>query len=241
MNRRFELLIYLGLAIGLTYFPVVSTPLKWFEVFFHETSHALAAVFPGGTVKFVEMNFDGSGLAQLSGGIHPIMMWAGYAGAIFWGALLYAMGSAMAHNTARLTTAVLLLGCAFQAVFWLKADVATYTVMFTLMSILALALHPLASKLARPLLRLIGAFVLVSAIVSPSYLLQVGQTQENDAVSLETLVGLPASVWAYGWMGLGILTAATLYWWEGKSQREQAFHNRFRVPSGRRWWQLKRA
>lgn len=233
MNRRFELLVFLSLAIVLTLFPLWSLPLKWFETLFHETSHALAAVLTGGSVDKISLSFDGSGLAWSRGGIPFVIAWAGYAGALFWGALLYAMGSAMARNTVRWTAGALLIAGSLQAFFWLQADVATYAIMTVLLVIVALMLHPWAAKLAKPFLRLIGAFVLVSAIISPSYLLKTDQA--NDAITLANMTGIPAQMWAVGWMGLGVLTALMLFWWEGKSQKDQSFNNRFKVRSTPRW------
>ena len=241
MTRRFEFLVFLALAIGLTYVPVLSVPLKWFEVLFHESSHALAAVLTGGSVEWIELNWDGSGLAATRGNMLFLTAFSGYAGAIAWGALLYAMGSAMAHNTARLTTGILLVLATLEALFWLKADVASYAITGVLMAILALMLHPRAARLAKPLLRLIGAFVLVSAIVSPSYLLAIGDSQPNDALSLAKLTGVPAVVWSVGWMGLGVLAAGLLFWWEGKLQKSQAFYQRLKLQRApHRWWRLGR-
>ena len=128
-----------------------------------------------------------------------------------------------------------------EALFWLKADVASYAITGVLMAILALMLHPRAARLAKPLLRLIGAFVLVSAIVSPSYLLAIGDSQPNDALSLAKLTGVPAVVWSVGWMGLGVLAAGLLFWWEGKLQKSQAFYQRLKLQRApHRWWRLGR-
>lgn len=238
MTRRLELLLFLALATVLTLLPAVSVPLRWFETLFHETSHALAAIATGGSVDNLSLAFDGSGLAWTRGGFAFVIAWAGYAGALFWGALLYAMGSAMSRTTVRWTTAALLMAGVLQALFWLKFDVASYAIMAVLLAILGLMLHPRAAKLAKPALRLIGAFVLVSAIVSPSYLLQTHQP--NDAQALADMTGIPASVWAVGWMGLGVLTALALFWWEGKAPRSQASDRRFGVTKRPRWAFWKR-
>lgn len=233
MTRRLELLFFLAIAIGLTFWPAVSVPLKWFETLFHETSHAMAAIATGGSVDSIALAFNGSGTAWTRGGIHFITAWAGYAGALFWGALLYAMGSAMARNTVRWTTGALLIAGILQTIFWLRVDVASYAIMAVLLTLFALMLHPWSVKLAKPMLRLIGAFVLVSALISPSYLLQTHQP--NDATALAEMSGIPASIWAVGWMGLGAITLLMLFWWEGKSQRDQAFYNRFKVFRKPRW------
>lgn len=233
MNRRLELLLFLALAIALTFIPILSVPLKWFETLFHETSHALAAVLTGGSVDQISLAFDGSGLATTLGGIHFITAWAGYAGALAWGALLYAMGSAMDRSTVRWTTGGLLMGGLLLLVFWLQWNLASLAIMAVLLTILGLMLHPWAAKLAKPMLRLMGAFVLVSAIVSPSYLLQTDQP--NDAATLASMTGIPAILWAVGWMGLGVLTTLVLFWWEGKSQRHHALSARFQVRKTPRW------
>ncbi len=236
MNRRIELLVFLALAVGLFFVPGVSVPLKWFETLCHESSHALAAVLTGGTVDSIELAFDGSGLAWTRGGWGFLIAWAGYAGALFWGALLYAMGSAMAQGTVRLVTGLLLFLGLLEAVFWLKLDASSYAIMAVLLTILALMLHPRAAKLARPLLRLIGAFVLVSALVAPSYLLQTDQP--NDAATLAGKTAIPAFVWACGWIGLGIFTVLALFWVEGKADANENRRDRFRVAPRRRGWKF---
>ena len=65
------------------------SPLKHLAVFFHEASHALAAVGTGGKVHAMEVNFSsgehGGGATTHSGGSACVVTPAGYIGTGVWG------------------------------------------------------------------------------------------------------------------------------------------------------------
>jgi len=63
-------------------------PIKYLTVFFHELSHALAAVLTGGSVLHIEVNSNQGGLAYTSGGIRFIITSAGYLGSLIWGSAI---------------------------------------------------------------------------------------------------------------------------------------------------------
>jgi len=221
MNRRTQLLAFVAAAIVLSQIPYLHVPLKWFETLFHESSHALAAFLTGGHVARIALHADGSGLTWSSGGIRPLVTFAGYAGAIAWGALLYALATAVRPTTARaIVIGMLVLGI-LEALTWLAFSLTTYAIMAVILGLLVMLLSPRAAPLAQPALRLIGAYVLVSAIVSPSYILQAGQSSENDAAALASQLWVPSIVWVAIWLALGVAAVVGLYRLEGRVDRGQ--------------------
>lgn len=211
MNQRLQLGLYLGLAVGLAWVPGVHVPLKWFETLFHESSHALAAVLTGGHVARLSLAWNGSGLTWSSGGFRPLVSFAGYAGAIGWGTLLYRMATSMAPRTVRYLIGTLAVAACLEVVFWLAWDGISELIMGTLLLLLGLLWHPRAARWAKPALRLIGAYVLMSALVSPTYILQTGQTGDNDAKALAHMLWVPSVVWVGIWLALGLLAIVSLY------------------------------
>lgn len=64
-------------------------PLKLLVVFFHESSHALATLLTGGSVKELIINKDQGGHVLSQGGNRFIILSAGYIGSLFWGVIIY--------------------------------------------------------------------------------------------------------------------------------------------------------
>lgn len=64
-------------------------PLKLLVVFFHESSHALATILTGGTVKELVINSQQGGHVISYGGNEFIIISAGYIGSLLWGVAIY--------------------------------------------------------------------------------------------------------------------------------------------------------
>lgn len=210
MNRRVSLLVILAAALMLSFVPYVHWPLKWFETLFHESSHALAAVLTGGHVDRLILRFDGSGLTWSSGGFRPLVSFSGYAGAIFWGTGLYALATSVDDTQARHVVIGLLAAGGLECVTWLAFGFSSWVIMAVVLSTLALLLKPAAARIARPLLRFIGAYVLLSGIVSPTYIFYAGGAQ-NDAKTLAGQLWVPQFIWVLIWIGMGCLAIVWLY------------------------------
>ena len=60
-------------------------PVKLMTVFFHELSHALAAILTGGKVIRLGLHLNEGGETLTVGGISIIILSAGYLGSLFWG------------------------------------------------------------------------------------------------------------------------------------------------------------
>jgi len=88
MKQLSYLILLLGLImIGWNY-PILY-PLKLLVVFFHESSHALATLLTGGSVKELIINKDQGGHVISQGGNRFIILSAGYIGSLLWGVVIY--------------------------------------------------------------------------------------------------------------------------------------------------------
>lgn len=88
MKQLGTLILIVGLIIiGWDY--SILYPLKLLVVFFHESSHALATLLTGGTVKELIINKDQGGHVISQGGNRFIILSAGYIGSLLWGVVIY--------------------------------------------------------------------------------------------------------------------------------------------------------
>lgn len=222
-RHRVSFLILVAAAFLWAGVPYAHVPFEWFETLFHESSHALTAWLTGGQVSRIELHLDGSGLTWTAGGMGALVSFAGYAGAVFWGAGLYGLATAVSTRAARTVVIGLLVLGGLETFTWLAFSPGSWLIMGTMMGILALLLWRPAAGLARQALRFIGLYVLLSGIRSPTFQLAQG-VAHSDAMDLRTLTWIPASVWVGLWVMLGALTLAVLYWREhradGAARRE---------------------
>jgi hypothetical protein len=88
MKQLPALLGMLILIFVLWEYPVLY-PLKLLVVFFHESSHALAALFTGGSVDELVIDPQQGGHVLSRGGNRFVTLTAGYLGSLLWGMLIY--------------------------------------------------------------------------------------------------------------------------------------------------------
>ncbi|MFI3191026.1 hypothetical protein BCS42_11015 [Crenothrix sp. D3] len=88
MKQLSLLILLLGLIIIAWDYSILY-PLKLLVVFFHESSHALAALLTGGSVKELIINKDQGGHVISQGGNQFIILSAGYIGSLLWGVVIY--------------------------------------------------------------------------------------------------------------------------------------------------------
>lgn len=198
---------FLALAFLISQVPVIGLPFEWFETFLHETSHALAAVLTGGDVRRFVLNVDGSGAVFYAGGIQVIVGFAGYAGTIIWGCLLWLAATGAGPRASKSILIVLGLSAILAPILW-----TPFTAPVTWLVSLAIAAIPLLACthgngwLARHLPRFMGAFAVVSGFASILMLLNP-QIGHNDAQILSGATGIPGIIWIVLWLlaGLGAL------------------------------------
>lgn len=88
MNQTGYLLGSLILIALCWQYPILY-PLKILVVFFHESSHALATLLTGGSVKELIINPQQGGHVISQGGNTFIIFSAGYLGSLIWGVIIY--------------------------------------------------------------------------------------------------------------------------------------------------------
>jgi hypothetical protein len=91
-------LIVLLLLIMLGWNTVLLYPLKLLVVFFHESSHALATLLTGGSVKELVIDKDQGGHVVSQGGNQFIILSAGYLGSLLWGVAIFAASVKSQHD-----------------------------------------------------------------------------------------------------------------------------------------------
>lgn len=87
--RSLFLLLTLIVVIGYFWNSAVILPLKWLVVFLHESSHAIATVVTGGTVKSLSIVPEQGGQVISVGGNRFVILSAGYLGSLLCGLVLF--------------------------------------------------------------------------------------------------------------------------------------------------------
>jgi len=219
LNRRVSFLLFMLFGIGLQAVPVLSSVLKWYETFFHEVSHALAAVLTGGVADGLVLRMDGSGQVMIGGGVAWLSSFAGYAGATACGCAVYAMSSAVSDKTARRFAIAFVIGCALVILCWVHLlDIVTLAIIAMIAASMLLLAHPRMARLARPGLRMIGAYVAGVAMVTPTYILSAGG-RHNDASALRGMLLLPEMFWVGAWLLFGAVCIVLTWRLEGIADR----------------------
>ncbi|KFZ38577.1 hypothetical protein HR45_03905 [Shewanella mangrovi] len=210
-----QFVVELLLALVLSRLPIASVPFKWLESYFHELSHALAALISGGQVSHIELFSNGAGLCYSSGGWPLLIGFSGYAGAALWGTILYwlACGRAAVKFSYLLFGVGVLLGM----LLWGR-DMLTVAIMVSLAVLFLLPLKFYKTQIMRGALRLLALIVMLNALSSPAVLL--GISDRGDAAMLAELTYVPAFIWVLLWFICGVL-ALLCCWWRINIGRKQ--------------------
>lgn len=190
-------------AFAVSRTPLLHVPFEWFETYFHEMSHGVAALLTGGEVRRLELNFDGSGTLWHAGSwVPPLVTFAGYAGSFGFGCILYLAASASAPQSAGRWGLGLAALVALSVVLWVR-DVQSLVVAAVLVAAFLSLWRLGGNRLTQWLLQFIGAYVVVSAFYAPTWLLWSDGTH-NDATALRDATGLPEAVWVAAWLAVGV-------------------------------------
>ncbi|MCB1456967.1 MAG: M50 family metallopeptidase [Nitratireductor sp.] len=87
LKNHWQMLLLTTLVYALWNTQVVF-PLKILVVFLHELSHGLAAILTGGSIEWITLAPDESGLAYIRGGSRFAILTAGYLGSLLLGVLV---------------------------------------------------------------------------------------------------------------------------------------------------------
>jgi len=198
-------LILLSAALLLE-IPLISIPLKWFESYFHEISHGLAAIISGGSVIQIQLFPNGAGLCTTRGGSNFLISFFGYAGAAIWGVIIYWF-AAMHQRIAQIFSAIVAFLLILTLLLWVR-DLFSFVIMAVLLSVILLKFKLQNLAYFQLLLQMIGATVLLNSLKSPWYL--VDGRALGDGAALAQLTGLPEIIWVCLWFVLGVFGIVTL-------------------------------
>ncbi len=206
-KSRSELIIFIIGAFILSAIPFVHWPFSWLETYFHEISHGLAAIISGGSVDRIELHLKGSGLCYTIGGWKPLVSFAGYAGAIIWGAIIYLGAHSPGGNSRWMAFAILLL-MVISGLLWAR-DMITILIMLIISGLLYASFTYVKGQLFHRLMAFAGIYVLVSAARSPLAL--IDGRDRGDGAALSDLTWIPELVWVAVWCLMAIATLVILW------------------------------
>ncbi len=201
MKQLSYLIFLLGLIIIGWEYPILY-PLKLLVVFFHESSHAIATLLTGGTVKELVINQDQGGYVISQGGNRFIILSAGYIGSLLWGVIIY-MASVKSHYDKAIMA---VLGISI-LIITLVLSRSIFSWLFGLLSggAMLLMARYLAEKYNDFVLRLIGLTSIMYApldiysdTISRSYL-------QSDAYLLAEYTGGTTLLWGSIWIIISVV------------------------------------
>lgn len=205
-KEKYHFWLILLTAALLVEIPIISLPLKWFESYFHEISHGLAALLTGGNIISIQLFPNGAGLCTTQGGIRFVISFFGYAGAVFWGVSIYYFAS-MHHRIAQVFSGLIIILLLSTIIFWIK-DLLSLTIMVVLTAIILLKFKIQNLRYFQILLQLIGAAVLLNSLKSPWYLVDGRSLGDGD--TLANLTAIPELAWVCIWFSLGLFALLKL-------------------------------
>lgn len=208
-GHNLEFLAMLVLALVGTRLPVVRKPLMWFEVYFHEVSHALATLLTFGRPLRLELHWRGSGLLVSRGGWSVPILFAGYMGAATWGLLIYLSGVYASTQTGEVMISVLLILIALTILLMVR-NITTLLILIIISGVLFLPFYTQTTHLSPKILQFIGLCVGLNAIKAPLHLIDGEFKGDGAELAKRTLI--PEGIWILIWFGLGVVSL--LYMWQ---------------------------
>lgn len=201
LNRnRIIFVVELLLALLVNAMPLLHLPLDWFQTFFHEFSHGLAALLTSGRIETISIAFDASGKCLTRGGFTPLILFSGYAGSAVWGTLIYL--SVSARHAKKIALGLGLFVCVV-GLLWVR-DWTTPWILLCIVAMFLLAYRYGSRKWTHRFVELTGLYVVLEAIRSPTYLFDGKRI--GDGGALAALTHIPEFVW----IGVWIIMAAGL-------------------------------
>ncbi len=209
MKQLIYLIALLVLIMVCWEYPVLY-PLKLLVVFFHESSHAIATILTGGTVKELVINKDQGGHVISQGGNPFIILSAGYIGSLLFGVVIY-IASVKSHYDKIIMMAlaigiivitVLLSRSLFSWIFGLLSGGA----MLLMAKYLAEQYNDFALRLIGLTSMMYAPLDIYSDTISRSYL-------QSDAYFLAEYLGGTTLLWGSIWMLISIAVIIYCFKW----------------------------
>jgi len=205
--KKYQFWLVFIAAFIIVEIPIISIPIKWFETYFHEISHGLAAIISGGEIKRIQLFLNGAGLCTTLGGSNFLISFFGYAGAAIWGVVIYS-AAGFHQRVAQLFSGVVILLLIITIAFWLS-DLLSFIIVSILLAVMLLKFKLTKVSYFQWTLQLIGAAVLLNSIKSPLYLLDGRSLGDGAALTQATMI--PEIIWVAIWCLLGILGVLFLH------------------------------
>lgn len=179
-------------------------PFKLFVTFIHEGGHALAAVATLGSVERIAIYYDTSGVTLSLGGMPILISSAGYlTSTLFGAALLLICRNGKRAKAALGITAALILGL---TIIWVKG---LFGLLVGLGLTVALIFFAASSnpKVAHFFLSFLAVQCCLNALydLKTLFLISAITNQSSDAVNMQRMTLIPATIWSVLWLGLSLV------------------------------------
>ena len=219
-EARVLLLAVTGAVLAAQFVPMLDLvffPLRILTTFVHESSHALAALLTGGSVRQISIDLAGNGITATSGGFGPIIYMAGYVGTIGTGgaSILLQRRPGMGRKAFAIGAALILT----ITLLWIRPlqDPWGFVAGAALSFMMAAGARYLSENWARTAAVFLGVELCLNAVFDLRNLIWMatGSNTPNDAVLMAAAYGGPAWFWAVCWAAIaGIILVSTFaaYW-----------------------------
>ena len=201
--------ILLGFALYFWNSPVL-LPVKYLTVFFHELSHALAALLTGGEVISIEVNSNQGGLAYTRGGWQFVVLTAGYLGSLLWGSVILLAAAKTRHDqqiTAGLGVLLLLV-----TAIWVRNLEGVIICALTGFGLLGIAAYS-SEKVCDQFLKFLGLTSCFYVLFDIKSDLIDRSIRESDAYRISEMLHMPDWLVGIVWLIIaGIITWKVLAW-----------------------------
>jgi len=204
------LIIACVLTVLISFIPFASAalyPIRLFVTFVHESSHALIALLPGGSVAEIVIRPDASGFTLTTGGNMAAISAAGYLGATAFGAWLLALCRTPGRAKVALTVAASISGLATVVYIhpWINPFGFFWGVAITMG--LVIARNTLTAASMELLVLFLGVQCAINALLDLRTLvtLTTFDNEPTDAVLMAATTHVPALFWALAWGALALV------------------------------------
>lgn len=199
-----------ALTVILSFVPfagIITYPIRLFVTFIHEGGHALAALLTFGSVEYINLHLDASGVTYTRGGMGMLVSSAGYLTSTVYGAsLLTVLRQGRLARPVLAVTAAAVAGLTVlfvQGVFGWATGIGL-TVALTLVAVAATV------RVAHFLLSFLAVQCCLNAIydLNTLFFLSAVTNTPNDARNMQSYTGIPAVFWAIIWLVVSLLVLA---------------------------------
>ncbi|MBT5909416.1 MAG: M50 family metallopeptidase [Opitutae bacterium] len=183
---------------------IIIYPLKILTVFFHELSHALAAIVTGGKVLEIVLVPEQGGHCLIAGGNGFLVSSAGYLGSLIWGGIILVS----AANSRRDKQIMIALGAILIVVsfIWIRPFISFGFIFCIILGGAMIGVGKyLPDKVNDWVLRTVGLTSCLYATLDVKDDTIDRNLRQSDAGRLAEITGMPSLFWGYFWMALAIM------------------------------------